>query len=194
MGTLENEVRKRVRRGKIEKIILTTIATVGLIGIAALAPNALALLKQLDSGKVRRKRPEYVVRTAIERLKNRGLITFTQEKRGTFIRLTERGTIALAKIKEGGVVFNKPKKWDGKWRMVIFDLPEQRRSVRDNLRRTLLSIGFLKLQNSVWIFPYDCEDLLILLKADFRVGKDILYIIADKIENEEPIKKLFSLK
>jgi len=57
----------------------------------------------------------------------------------------------------------------------------------------LKAIGFVQLQKSVWVFPYDCEDLIILLKADFKVGKDVLYMIVDKIENDREIKKVFNL-
>jgi DNA-binding transcriptional regulator PaaX len=38
---------------------------------------------------------------------------------------------------------NKNKKWDGKWRVLIFDIPETRRFDRDNIRRALISIGFM---------------------------------------------------
>lgn len=56
-----------------------------------------------------------------------------------------------------------------------------------------MHIGFLKLQDSVWIYPYDCEELVALLKADFRIGKDILYVIADSLENDGWIKRHFGL-
>ena len=78
--------------------------------------------------------------------------------------------------------------------MLIFDIREERKILREKVRNTLRCIGFEKLQKSVWVYPYDCEDLITLLKADFKVGKDILYIIADKIENDRWLKKKFGLK
>ena len=54
-------------------------------------------------------------------------------------------------------------------------------------------IGFLRLKDSVWVYPYDCEDLVTLMKADFKIGKDILYIIAETIENDSWLKKEFGL-
>jgi len=56
-----------------------------------------------------------------------------------------------------------------------------------------LQIGFVRLQNSVWVYPYDCEDLVKLLKADFRIGREVLYVIADSIENDMWMRKEFSL-
>jgi len=52
----------------------------------------------------------------------------------------------------------------------------------------------MRLQNSVWVYPYDCEDLITLLKADFEIGKEVLYVIADKIENEKVLLKDFGLE
>ena len=54
-------------------------------------------------------------------------------------------------------------------------------------------IGFVRLQDSVWVYPYDCEDLITLLKADFRVGKDVLYLIVDSIENDKYLRAEFNL-
>ena len=77
--------------------------------------------------------------------------------------------------------------------MLIFDVREERKSLRDKIRRTLIAIGFERLQYSVWVYPYDCEDLITLLKADFKIGKDLLYIISDSIENDTWLKKRFNL-
>jgi CRISPR-associated endonuclease Cas2 len=77
--------------------------------------------------------------------------------------------------------------------MLIFDISEKRRGTRDKVRNTLISIGFIHLQDSVWVYPYDCEDLITLLKADFMIGKDLLYVIADKIENDIELHKKFGL-
>lgn len=49
--------------------------------------------------------------------------------------------------------FKKP--WDGKWRMIIFDIPEKRREVRGKLRQLLFKLGFGRLANSIYISPLD---------------------------------------
>ena len=58
----------------------------------------------------------------------------------------------------------------------------------------LRAIGFYKLQASVWVYPYDCEDLIVLLKKDFLLGKEVAYILAEEIEGEWILKKHFGLK
>ena len=73
-------------------------------------------------------------------------------------------------------------------------IPEHLRFVRDQIRATLVSVGFRRLQDSVWIYPYDCEELIILLKADLEIGKDLLYMIVDTLEADEDIIDYFGLK
>ena len=62
------------------------------------------------------------------------------------------------------------------------------------LRRSMLTAGFIKLQNSVWIYPYDCEDLITLLKADLHMGKQVLYMIVEHLENDKEVRAHFNLK
>ncbi len=78
--------------------------------------------------------------------------------------------------------------------MVIYDIKEYKKGIRDKMKRTLSNFGFLRLQNSIWVYPYGCEDLINLLKADFHIGKEVLYVVADKIENDFALRKAFGLK
>ncbi|KKU67532.1 MAG: hypothetical protein UX89_C0014G0002 [Parcubacteria group bacterium GW2011_GWA2_47_16] len=109
------------------------------------------------------------------------------------LRLTPKGETKLRQLKLREYKIKKPKRWDNKWRVLTFDIREERRATRDKIRRTLTVIGFIRLQDSVWVYPYDCENLTTLLKADFKIGKDVLYIIADSIENDSWLRKQFSL-
>lgn len=193
MGILEKEAKSQRKKAYIQKIILASLATAGIMSLAVLAPNAMQVLHMLDGGKRRKKNPKYVVDTTIGRLLDQKLIHFEKSEKGTFVRLTEKGRGKLRELTRGDVVVKKPKRWDKRWRLVIFDIKEHRKYTRDKLRDTLIRLGFLRLQNSVWVFPYDCEDLIVLLKADFEIGKDVLYIIADKVENDVYLKDYFGL-
>lgn len=88
---------------------------------------------------------------------------------------------------------NKPKKWDRQYRLVMFDVPEKRKRIRDLLRREMREIGFLRVQDSAWLYPYDCEEFISLLKADLRIGKDVLYAVVDSIDNDAWVRKHFNL-
>jgi len=179
-------------RVPIEKILLYTIAGVGLIAAIAVAPGVGPALKLFGFGK--RKYSDKYINNAVRRLKNKGYIIFEEKNGRSFIRLTTSGKKQLENYKCKDASIRKHEKWDGKWRIVIFDIPEKRRKVRDSLRVSLVNFGFIKLQNSIWIYPYKCEEFITMLKADLKTGKDILYIVADKVEYDKNFKGSFKLR
>ncbi|MFC1756989.1 CRISPR-associated endonuclease Cas2 [Patescibacteria group bacterium] len=87
----------------------------------------------------------------------------------------------------------KPKKWDGRWRIVLFDIPEKRRKERDSLRYFLRDMGFFEYQKSVFVHPYDCENEIDYIIEDFKVRKFVRFVVADKLDNELHLKKHFDL-
>lgn len=92
---------------------------------------------------------------ALKRLREKGMVDFVDEKE-LIIRLTDEGrSQALwAKLK-----FNQ-EKWDGRWRIVIWDIPEKRRAARDLLRAKLKGLGFKHWQQSVWATKMNCTKVL----------------------------------
>ena len=176
--SLEKELAKEIRATKLRRAILSTVEVAGVITLAVMAPKLLPLV-----GRLQERRNEKL-KSAVLRLKEKGLIQI--DSRG--IQLTAAGRKYLAKNS-----VPRPLKWDRKWRIVIFDIREERKAYRDLLRRQLRSIGFERLQDSVWLYPFDCEELLTLLKTDFRLGSEVQYIIADKIERSAKWEKAFDL-
>ncbi len=194
MKKVESEAQKVRRRTNIQKVVLRTVGTAGLLSVALLAPNALQVLRMLDGGKGRRLNPKYLIGNAFEKLLARNLLEFVNKKNGRFVRLTERGKEKLGSMIACSPDSRSPKRWDKRWRVVIYDISEKRKVTRNRLQRTLLTFGFRKLQNSVWVYPHDCEDLIIMLKADFEIGSEVLYMVVEKIENDESLKKYFELR
>jgi len=187
MGKREEESRVRTRRANLKKLVLQTVAIAGVLGVAVVAPNVLSAMVKL--GIVPLKRQREFVNASRARLVRQGLLVYE----GRNIKLTSAGERALRALQLEEYALKKPRRWDGKWRVLIFDIPEYRKGLRDKIRRTLEMIGFVRLQDSVWVYPYDCEDLITLLKADFRVGKDVLYLIVDSIENDKYLRAEFNL-
>lgn len=189
MGTLERGSAKKRRRKNIQKAVLQTVAGVGVLSIALVAPNVIGAMRKLNIPLSVRQ--DTAVARARKRLVEKGMLTYEKGK----LRLTKKGEAALARFNLSEYREQKKKqRWDKRWRLLIFDIPEKRRGLREKIRRTLTTIGFMRLQDSVWVYPYDCEDLITLLKADFKIGKDLLYIIADEIEYDTPYRAYFGLK
>ena len=88
----------------------------------------------------------------------------------------------------------KQKKWDQKWRIIMFDVWERRRKVRDELRETLKEIGFVKVPEQRLDLPVSVRKALCLFThAPHKLGHGILYIVADEIEHDEKLRKHFDL-
>lgn len=69
------------------------------------------------------------------------------------VMLTPKGAEKVLRIRRKAA--GRKKRKDGKWIMIIFDIPEKRRQDRDLLRDALEDMGYQKLQHSVWVCPYD---------------------------------------
>jgi len=191
MGKMESEARTERRRGYLQNAVLTTIGVVGILAVAMVAPNTLQLL-----GALKGKRFGEQANSAASRLARKGHIRFIEMNGKKFLRITPAGKRALEKMQyEASLreVLKRSHKWDKRWRMIVFDIPERHRTARKRLRDAVRSLGFLRVQDSVWLYPYDCEDLIVLLKSDMRLGKEVLYAIVEKIENDKWIKAHFGL-
>lgn len=158
------------------------------MSVALLAPNALQALKLF--GIKPHSQQKGVIARARGRLVSKGLLSY--DNKG-LLHLTVKGQEKLRQLEVCEYKISKPKRWDNKWRIIIFDIKEEQRLLRNKIRNTLVSVGFVRLQNSVFVYPYDCEDLITLLKADFKIGKNLLYIIADTVENDTWLKKQYNL-
>ncbi len=182
---LETDLQKRLRRTKVRDAILTSLELGGVLALAIMAPNVVQLLKRRYSRK------EYVnVQNATSRLVKKGLISISFKNGRKQFELTPLGS---SYIQKQTYRKQRSERWDGKWRIVIFDIPQARTVHRNLLRHHLREIGFEKLQNSVFVYPYDREELVVLLKTEFGLGKEVLYIIADSIERDTEIRRKFKL-
>ncbi len=159
-----------------------------MVGTAFVVPQVLGLMEK--TGLMPHKRQKEVINRSRDRLLHSGYL----ERVGGHLRVTSKGRKYLAHLEYSEYKLKKSKRWDGKWRVLIFDIPETRRSLRDKVRFTLRDMGFVLLQNSVWIYPYDCEDVVTLLKHDLRTGKQLLYMIVEELEGGNDLKKIFGLR
>jgi CRISPR-associated endonuclease Cas2 len=189
MGKLEKGAQKTRRLGNVQQAILVTIALSGMLAIAVIAPNVLQLL----GWNRNRYRFKNQSKTALGRLREMGYIEFVEKNGTRYARTTNKGRLEIERGKQRLALTKKIKRWDKRYRIVIFDIPEKRKSIRDKLRRTMTEFGFLRLQDSVWVYPHDCEDLIALVKTDLRLGYDVLYLIVEKIENDKYIREHFGI-
>lgn len=83
--------------------------------------------------------------------------------------------------------------WDKKWRVVIFDIPEDEREARDALRGHLESMGFFVLQRSVFAHPFNCRNEIDFLIELYGIREYVRFMVVEYIDNETHLKKFFKL-
>ncbi len=112
-----------------------------------------------------------ILSQALKRLRERGLIDFVSNEK-LALRLTEKGKDLIS----WNSLNISSKKWDGKWRIVCFDIPEERRIARDLLRSKLKELGFVQWQKSLWAVKKDCTVMLRKFIKDVGIGDWVMVI------------------
>jgi len=129
----------------------------------------------------------------IASLKKRGLVGTTFKKGATVYFLTKKGQRESERLSLDDIKIKKPKKWDRKWRIVMFDIPEKLKKVRMEINFRLQDFGMEQYQKSTFITPYDCKKEVIELQNFFNIKRYLKYIVAEKIDDEEAYKARFGL-
>lgn len=131
---------------------------------------------------------------AVSALYRSRLIKETHHPDGTTsLILSKAGKQEALRFDLMNMVINKPKLWDKKWRLVLFDIPEPEKKLRDTFRWHLKQLGLFEFQKSVFIFPYDCRRELDFLIEYYDARKYVRYIVADSVDNALDIKRRFNL-
>lgn len=192
----------KIRYSKITIDILLTLAAAGAIAIAATSPYFLiniarAIIKYKKYNKNNNYNiKEYNLWKSLTGLNKNKIIILKNNKDEFTIKLTEKGKKVVKKILFDNMKIEKQKKWDKKWRIVIFDIPEKKRGKhqRNLMRLKLQTIGFYQLQKSVWVHLYPCEKEVQLICEVYEINPYVNIITAEKIYNDDLLTKYFKLQ
>lgn len=131
---------------------------------------------------------------ALARMESRGYLireVIDQEFR---IQLTSLGQVRLEQYWISDLeIPERPNTWDGQWRMVLFDIPEERKALRSVFRRKLQQFGFKYLQKSAWIYPFPCEDVLTELAARLNLADCIHVAVVRSLSSDDLARRKFQL-
>lgn len=143
-----------------------------------------------DWGKINRKE----LSRAIRKLYTSKLIHYAELPDGsTEVVLTREGREVALRYKLDELTIPKPANWDRKWRVILFDVPEHLKVLRDTLRQQLLKMGCVALQKSVFVHPYECRNEIDFVIEVFGARRYVRFIEATTIDNELHLKKKFRL-
>ena len=136
-------------------------------------------------------------RTQIQRslynLKKKKFIAFPSHTPTGRLLLTKLGMRRLNGIKFEKL-FIKPVSWDGKWRLLTFDIPEKQSPIRHRFRRKLKELGFFHFQRSVFILPYPCQKEINMIIDHLEIAPDVHVLIAERFPGDGKLVKKFQLK
>lgn len=181
------DIRRR-KLGNIERDVLNELSCGDLLYGFLLSAHSTRRMFKLA-----RERANYRYRReiAIKRLEKLRFI----RKRGKALSITQNGADALGlAIDKTALLLKRNTSWDRRWRMVTFDVPERFRRHRNHVRAILKRAGFVQLQQSVWIFPHECEEFVQFLRRESQLAPHILYGVLEKIEGEKELMRRFHLR
>lgn len=184
-----------MRKGELKRSILLAAGAGVLLGASVVFPglpialNALLRDLEKEGKKVTRGKVERTLRT----LQKRKIVSLKEKDGELYVIFTQKGKKEILKYKLDELKIKEPKVWDGKWRVVIFDIPEKKKLAREILRGRLKQLEFYPLQKSVFVHPFDCQREMELLKNIYKVGSFVHLILADYIDKEEKLLRHFGL-
>lgn len=194
MERLKDFLNSDTKEAKIATVALCVLAVAGmpvLVMGAAVMGNAVQVFKMFEGSK---KYSNKQISSVFDSMKRQKLIEYVRDKDGkTIVKITKKGETKLRTFDIELMAIKKPKRWDGKWRLVMFDIPIRFTKGREALRYHLKELNFFQFQKSAWIYPYPCEDEIIFIADFFGVGKYVEILTVETILRDEKLKKHFHL-
>lgn len=182
---------KGVRVGEVKKKALLLLAA----GVALSASKSMS--KQFSILQSASKEWKAIRRDSLKAsltsLYNSKLISLRPKGDAYEIILSSEGRKLAARFDLEYLKVKKQAKWDGMWRVVLFDIPEPRKKARDAIRFHLKDMGLVEYQKSVFITPYPCAKELTFVAEFFQVRKYVRFIVAKAIDNEAAFKRKFGV-
>ena len=136
----------------------------------------------------------YPASRALKNLVGAGYVEVKKSDNQDYVKITKRGKTKLDTIRLLGEDALVSRTWDGYWRIIILDLPEERKNERESLRYLLKKANFACVKNTVWISPLPYQNLFINIKKDLGLSTELMIIIADKLDEQTRLAFLNAIK
>lgn len=182
---------KTYDKGELAKKILLAAVGTAAIATVLVLPGMGILLKMFNADD---SKEQWRLRRALKRLEERRFIARKVVRGKEVFVVTKYGKDRIDKYFMADLEI-RPKKWDGRWRVLMFDIPERQGGgrIRRDVSRQLREMGMKAVQNSVFITPFPCKEQLDIVAAFFKIKKHFLYLEADTYEGVDDLLKFFDL-
>lgn len=189
---MKKDKRSSEKIGHVQKNIVKLISKGENLSIVGSLQKDFGIIKTINDewGKVR----ELSLKRAIRLLYKSRLVESREQENGSMtVVLTESGKRKALTYNMDTMTIKIPEKWDGKWRLVMFDIPNKRKKEREFLRSFLKQLGFVKYQESAFIIPYECRNEIDYVVEFFNLRPHVRFLEVGLFDDDLIFKKRFKL-
>lgn len=172
--------------------LIKYLSSGGIIRVNLSQPNLTACLSKQVLRYIARHNRGREYKRLIRYMRQQNLVSMQEQEDGrTKINLAHGGVKRAQKITLNEMAIPKPRRWDRKWRMVLFDIPETHRQARNALAIKLRELGFYQLQKSAWIHPFPCLIEIEFIKHAYSIVPYVTLAEIDRIDKREQLVRRF---
>ncbi len=175
----------------VTKTALGLLLVGGGIVALAMAPGLAMALKLVDPNP---RKAIAKIERALKNLAKDGDVEVSYKGKERRYRITPTGAQKLAQLEFKDYQPTRFTRWDGKFRIICFDIPETDKYTRTLFQTKLSDLGFYRLQYSVFVTPYNCKELIVLADKAFGLRNWVRVIVAEAIDNEQHLMNFFKIK
>lgn len=197
--TLTKQINKEIFEEKYAPIaeILKLVGTGAFLAASFAVPNLPRALKPFLYNKEeyyawKRFNIPYLKRT-LERLKGQKLVVVKEKEGVQTVEITDAGRRRILRYALDELAVEKPRFWDGRWRLVSYDIPIKLSHQRRIFTEYLKAWGFYPLHQSVYLHAYPCEKQVEFLREYLRIGEFIRIFKLSQIENDRIFRVFFGI-
>lgn len=169
------------KKPNITKAILNILSQKQVISSEDLKNQTIDIIKSEDFSSPK---DSYAVTRSIKNLKTAGVIEEHNSPQKEYVRLSKAGKQKIHSLKLSSDTSLIPGSWDGFWRIILLDIPEERKNERESIRYLLKKAGFVCLKNSAWVSPYPFEHMFVNIKKDLHFKNEIVVIVTQHVDED----------
>ena len=177
--------RVHIKRDSTAVKILKGVAIAGMVVVAASSPYFVPnLLRAIDRNKRKKEWREF--NQSLRYLKSRGYVRFLKETpEGAKVEITRTGQRVVKHVDIASLKLEPRQTWDRKWRVIVFDVPNYKSKNRTAFRERIKELGFWQAQKSVWVYPHECREAVMLLRKFYDIEQHVTYLETTHTEDED---------
>ncbi|TSC88258.1 MAG: PaaX family transcrtiptional regulator [Microgenomates group bacterium Gr01-1014_7] len=133
------------------------------------------------------------LRRTLTRLEKQKLVELDEKDGMQIVKITASGKRKVLKFALDELAVEKPKIWDGKWRLISYDIPGRLHRIRAILREYLKAWGFYPFHESVFLHAYPCEKQVEFLREYLGIGEYVRILKVSEIERDKEFRDYFGV-